>query len=45
MSEVFPTFLSVSNLAVSDVLTSLIAFISVYTIMFIIEMFLMIKFA
>jgi len=45
ISEVFPTFLSVSNLTVSDVLTSMIAFISVYTIMFIIEMFLMIKFA
>ncbi|AQS37887.1 cytochrome bd-I ubiquinol oxidase subunit 1 apoprotein [Shewanella psychrophila] len=45
ISEVFPTFLSVSNLAVSDVLTSMLAFISVYLILFVIEMCLMIKFA
>ena len=45
ISEVLPTFLSTSNLAASDVLFSLIAFIVVYSILFVIEMYLMIKFA
>ena len=45
ISEVLPTFMSTSNLAVSDVLFSLVAFIVVYSILFVIEMYLMIKFA
>jgi len=45
ISEVLPTFLSTSSLAASDVLFSLIAFIVVYSILFVIEMYLMIKFA
>jgi len=45
ISEVLPTFMSTSNLAVGDLIFSLVAFIVVYTILFIIEMYLMIKFA
>ncbi len=45
ISEVLPTFLSTSSLAASDVLFSLVAFIIVYSILFVIEMYLMIKFA
>jgi cytochrome d ubiquinol oxidase subunit I len=45
ISEVLPTFLSTSDLAVGDVLFSLVAFILVYSILFVIEMYLMIKFA
>ncbi|MCE0556817.1 MULTISPECIES: cytochrome ubiquinol oxidase subunit I [unclassified Motilimonas] len=45
ISEVLPTFLGVSNLTVSQVITTMVAFISVYIILFIIEMFLMVKFA
>jgi cytochrome d ubiquinol oxidase subunit I len=45
ISEVLPTFMSTSNLAVSDLIFSLVAFIVVYTSLFIIEMYLMIKFA
>ncbi|MCE2593386.1 cytochrome ubiquinol oxidase subunit I [Motilimonas cestriensis] len=45
ISEVLPTFLGVSNLTVSQVITTMVAFVSVYIILFIIEMFLMVKFA
>ncbi len=45
ISEILPTFLSTSSLAASDVLFSLVAFIIVYSILFVIEMYLMIKFA
>ena len=45
ISEILPTFLSTSDLAVGDVMFSLVAFIVVYSILFVIEMYLMIKFA
>jgi len=45
VSEILPTFLATSNLEVSDVLFSLVAFCIVYSILFAIEMWLMIKFA
>ncbi len=45
ISEVLPTFLGVSNLTVSQLVTTMVAFLSVYTILFVIEMYLMIKFA
>ncbi|NRA84321.1 MAG: cytochrome ubiquinol oxidase subunit I [Gammaproteobacteria bacterium] len=45
ISEILPTFLATSDLAVNDVLFSLIAFIVVYAILFSIEMWLMIRFA
>lgn len=45
ISEILPTFLATSDLAVNDVLFSLVAFIIVYSILFTIEMWLMIKFA
>ena len=45
ISEILPTFLATSDLAVNDVLFSLVAFIVVYAILFVIEMWLMIRFA
>ncbi|NRA21454.1 MAG: cytochrome ubiquinol oxidase subunit I [Oceanospirillaceae bacterium] len=45
ISEVLPTFLATSNLAVSDVLISMIGFIIFYTILAVIEFWLMFKFA
>jgi len=45
ISEILPTFLATSDLAVNDVLFSLISFIVVYAILFVIEMWLMIRFA
>ncbi|MCX4193072.1 cytochrome ubiquinol oxidase subunit I [Methylophaga sp. OBS1] len=44
ISGILPTFLSTSTLAVSDVWNSLIALISFYTLLLIIEMYLMIHF-
>jgi cytochrome d ubiquinol oxidase subunit I len=45
ISEVLPTFLATSNLSASDVLTSMIGFIIFYTILAVIEFWLMFKFA
>jgi len=45
ISEILPTFMATSDLAVNDVLFSLIAFIVVYAVLFTIEMWLMIRFA
>ncbi|NRA61988.1 MAG: cytochrome ubiquinol oxidase subunit I [Psychrobium sp.] len=45
ISEILPTFMATSDLAVSDVILSLSAFVTVYIVMFIIEMWLMIRFA
>jgi cytochrome d ubiquinol oxidase subunit I len=45
ISEILPTFLATSDLSVSSVLFTMIAFIIVYAILFVIEMWLMIKFA
>lgn len=44
ISGILPTHLSVSSLSVESVLSSLIALIAFYTLLFIVEMFLMIKF-
>lgn len=45
ISEVLPTFMATSSLSASDVLTSMIGFIIFYTILAIIEFWLMFKFA
>ena len=45
ISEVLPTFMATSSLDVSDVWTSLIGFIVVYTLLMVIEMKLMFHFA
>jgi len=45
IGEVLPTFLATSSLEYSDVLISMIGFITFYTFLFIIEMYLMMKFA
>ncbi len=45
VGEVLPTSLAVSSLTYSDVLTSLISFVVLYTILLVIELYLMIKFA
>ena len=45
ISEVLPTFLATSSLTSSDVITSLIGFVIFYTILAIIEFWLMFKFA
>ena len=42
---ILPTAMSSSNLTYNDVLTSLLAFIALYTVLLIIEVFLMLKFA
>jgi len=44
ISGVLPTFLSVSSLPASTVYTSLAAFILFYTALFVIEMYLMLKY-
>jgi cytochrome d ubiquinol oxidase subunit I len=44
ISEVLPTYLSVSNLSVSDVWASLAAFVAFYTALLIIEIYLMLKY-
>jgi cytochrome d ubiquinol oxidase subunit I len=45
IGEILPTYLSASSIAVSDVMGSLIALIAFYTLLLIIELYLMIKFA
>jgi cytochrome d ubiquinol oxidase subunit I len=45
ISEVLPTFLATSSLTAADVLTSMIGFIIFYTILAVIEFWLMFKFA
>jgi cytochrome d ubiquinol oxidase subunit I len=45
IGEVLPTHLSASSLAASDVWGSLLALVAFYTVLLIIEMYLMIKFA
>ncbi|MBD1550088.1 cytochrome ubiquinol oxidase subunit I [Pseudomonas typographi] len=45
IGEVLPTHLSASSLASSDVLGSLLALVAFYTVLLVIEMYLMIKFA
>ncbi len=45
ISEILPTFMAVSDLSVSHVITSMVAFISVYAILFVIEIWLLTKFA
>ena len=44
ISEVLPTFLSVSNLSPSDVWASLAAFVAFYTVLLIVEVYLMLKY-
>jgi len=44
ISEVLPTSLSVSNLSASDVYTSLAAFIVFYTVLLVVELYLMVKY-
>ncbi|HZZ93155.1 MAG TPA: cytochrome ubiquinol oxidase subunit I [Usitatibacter sp.] len=44
ISEVLPTFLSVSNLSASDVIASLSAFVVFYTALLVIELYLMLKY-
>ena len=44
ISEVLPTFLSVSSLSASDVWTSLAAFIVFYTVLLVVELYLMVKY-
>ena len=44
ISEVLPTFLSVSNLAPADVYASLAAFIVFYTALLVVEIYLMLKY-
>jgi cytochrome d ubiquinol oxidase subunit I len=45
ISGILPTFLSVSNIPVSNVYASLSGFVVFYTVLLIVEMFLMIKYA
>jgi cytochrome d ubiquinol oxidase subunit I len=45
IGEVLPTFLATSSLEYSDIVISLIGFITFYTLLAIIEMYLMVKFA
>jgi len=45
ISGILPTHLSVSSLSVDQVYSSLFSFIAFYTVLFIIEMYLMIRFA
>ncbi len=44
ISEVLPTSLSVSNLSASDVYASLAAFIVFYTVLLVVELYLMVKY-
>ena len=45
ISEILPTFMATSNHEASSVAMTMIAFILIYIVMFILEMWLMIKFA
>ncbi|MGV6857394.1 MAG: cytochrome ubiquinol oxidase subunit I [bacterium] len=45
VGEVLPTSLAASSLTYNDVLTSLISFVALYTILLVIEVYLMLKFA
>ena len=45
IAEILPVHASVSNLAVSDVVTTIVAYTAFYTVMFIIAFYLMKKFA
>lgn len=45
IAEILPVHASVSNLAVSDVVTTMVAYTAFYTVMFIIAFYLMKKFA
>ncbi len=45
IGEVLPTHLSVSSLAASDIWASLLALVAFYSVLLVIEMYLMIKFA
>ncbi|MDB2386296.1 cytochrome ubiquinol oxidase subunit I [Shewanella sp.] len=45
ISEVLPTFMSASNLSVNDLLFSIISITTFYSILLVIELYLMIKFA
>ena len=45
IGEVLPTFLSASSLSTADVLGSIITIAAIYTVLIIIEMFLMVRFA
>jgi cytochrome d ubiquinol oxidase subunit I len=44
ISEVLPTFLSVSNLPASNVYASLAAFVAFYTVLLVVEFYLMLKY-
>lgn len=43
--EILPTFMSVSTISVSTVMTSLLGYIAFYSSLFVIELFLMFKYA
>ncbi len=45
VGEILPTALASSNLTYNDVLTSLLSFIALYTVLLVIEVYLMLKFA
>lgn len=45
ISEVLPTFLGVSSISLSKVIVSLIGFIIIYTLLLIVELYLMFKYA
>ena len=45
VGEILPVSMAVSNLAPSDIITSLLAIIALYTVFLIAELYLMIKFA
>lgn len=45
VSEVLPTWLSVSSLTVGDLLFSLTGFVVLYTALLVVELYLMVKFA
>jgi cytochrome bd ubiquinol oxidase subunit I len=45
IGEVLPTFLATSSLTVNDLIFSLVGFISFYTFLLVIEMWLMFRFA
>ena len=45
IGEVLPTFLATSALTVSDIIVSMAGYLIFYTLLLVIEMFLMFKFA
>ena len=45
VSEVLPTWMSVSSLTVGDLIFSLTGFVVFYTALLVVEMYLMVKFA